>query len=399
MKVCLINCYINHHQMAFSQAMEALTGGDFQYISTRPISQARLNLGYEDLDHSCSFVIPAYDSQDKKQQAMDLAFDSDLVILGSAPDEYLLRRMKAGKITFKYSERPCKQKQTPYLWLRRIIAAWVRHGRFQKYPLYMLCASAYTAGDYRKYGDYLGRTYKWGYFPAVKQEDPDALFAVRRAAACTHLLWAGRFLNWKHPEAAVHAAAWLRQQGYHFQLDLIGNGPMEEAVRALISENHLEDCVSLLGSMTPDQVRSHMELADIYLFTSDFNEGWGAVLNESMNSCCAVVASHAIGAAPFLLRSGENGIIYENGNQQQFNEAVAFLLDHPEKRESYGRKAYDTLQQKWNAEVAAKRVAELYHHLYQGKQGSPFADGPCSIAQPMTNEEAVRLADSSLWKN
>lgn len=51
--------------------------------------------------------------------------------------------------------------------------------------------------------------------------------------------------------------------------------------------------------MKASEVRSYMEKADIYLFTSDFNEGWGAVLNESMNSGCAVVASHAIGSVPF----------------------------------------------------------------------------------------------------
>ena len=49
-----------------------------------------------------------------------------------------------------------------------------------------------------------------------------------------------------------------------------------------------------------------MEKSEIFLFTSDKGEGWGAVLNESMNSACAVVASHAIGSVPFLLKDGEN---------------------------------------------------------------------------------------------
>jgi hypothetical protein len=36
--------------------------------------------------------------------------------------------------------------------------------------------------------------------------------------------------------------------------------------------------------MPPEEVRVHMEQSNIYLFTSDFGEGWGAVLNEAMNS-------------------------------------------------------------------------------------------------------------------
>ena len=86
----------------------------------------------------------------------------------------------------------------------------------------------------------------------------------------------------------------------------------------MIRSKGVEDCVEMLGAMSPDEVRAYMERADVFLFTSDFNEGWGAVLNESMNSGCAVVASHAIGSVPFLIKDGVNGLIYENGNQKHF---------------------------------------------------------------------------------
>ena len=398
MKACLINCYLNHHQLPFSLAMAARTGGHFTYISSRPISQERLDLGYPDLDHSYSFLIPAYDGKEEKARAMETALESDLVILGSAPDSYLISRLKAGKITFKYSERPCKQKQTPYLCLRRRFAAWMRHGRFQKYPLYMLCASAYTAGDYAAFHDYLGKTYKWGYFPEVKEENLDALFERRHQSPRVRILWAGRFLDWKHPEAAVQAAAWLRDQGHLFSMDLIGSGPMEPELQKRIDQQGLQDQVKLLGSMTPEQVRAHMEQADIFLFTSDFNEGWGAVLNESMNSGCAVLASHAIGAAPYLLENGKNGIIYENGNQQQLNEALAFLVTHPEIREAYGRGAYETLKTLWNADIAAERILALYAHLKAGRTDPLFETGPCSPAEPYSNGDAGILADPSAWR-
>ena len=45
-----------------------------------------------------------------------------------------------------------------------------------------------------------------------------------------------------------------------------------------------------------------MEESEIYLVTSDRKEGWGAVVNEAMNSGCAVVADHMIGAAPWMIR-------------------------------------------------------------------------------------------------
>lgn len=57
--------------------------------------------------------------------------------------------------------------QTEYA-LHAALGAWLHHGRFQRYPLYMLCASVYTATDCYIFGNYKRRTYKWGYFPEVK---------------------------------------------------------------------------------------------------------------------------------------------------------------------------------------------------------------------------------------
>ena len=48
-----------------------------------------------------------------------------------------------------------------------------------------------------------------------------------------------------------------------------------------------------MGALKPADVRKEMERADIFLFTSDYKEGWGAVLNEAMNARCAIVAVHS----------------------------------------------------------------------------------------------------------
>ena len=123
------------------------------------------------------------------------------------------------------------------------------------------------------------------------------------------------------------------------------------------------------GNMTPDEVRNHMERAAIFLFTSDYREGWGAVLNESMNSGCAVVASHAIGSVPFLLKDGNNGLIYRNGNTEELYHHVKYLLEHADECARMGMEAYQTISQQWNAEEAADRVLMLAEELQTGGTG------------------------------
>ena len=385
MKITFFSNFLNHHQLPFCLAMDRLTGGKFTFVATTPVPQERLQLGYHDMNKQYPFVLTTYDSVENERIAQELAVESDVIITGSAPEKYTAMRLKKNKLTFRYSERFYKKGLSLIRFPRALAGAWLYHGRFQSKPLHMLCASAYTAADCARFGNYLGRTYKWGYFPEVKQQDVDELIARKQQNEKIKILWAGRMIDWKHPEAVIHLAERLKKDGAEFEVQFIGSGEMEPQIKAWISERGLEDCVHLLGSMPPEAVREHMEQADIFLFTSDFNEGWGAVLNEAMNSGCAVVASHAIGSVPFLVNDGENGFIYKNGDENSLYERVKRLLDEPEMREEMGLKAYYTLAELWNADVAAERFITLAQALLDGKKPDLFEEGPCSRARILKN--------------
>ena len=375
--------YLSHHQKPFCDAMAALLGDGFTFVATCPIPQERLCLGWK--QEAGRYVLYSYHSQEARKKAEQLILGADVVIAGSAPDSFIIPRLKANRLTFQYAERFYKQGLNWKTLPRAMVGAWLHHGRFQKYPLYMLCASAYTAADAAIFGSYRGRTYRWGYFPLVKRYDPQELMA-KKPASPVSILWAGRLIPLKHPEAAVHLAAALKEKGYGFRLSIIGNGELEGQLRSLIQRKGLENEVAMLGAMTPEQVRRHMERADIFLFTSDFNEGWGAVLNESMNSGCAVVASHAIGAVPFLIQDGVNGLIYENGNQAQLEQRVRQLLDDGAYRRELGQRAYQTMLEEWNPEAGAQRLLLLSQALLDQKDPAGlFAQGPCSTAPILKN--------------
>lgn len=169
-------------------------------------------------------------------------------------------------------------------------------------------------------------------------------------------------------------------------MSIIGNGEMESQLHEMIRSKGVEDCVEMLGAMSPGEVRAHMESADVFLFTSDFNEGWGAVLNESMNSECAVVASHAIGSVPFLIKDGINGLVYENGNQDHFEKQVCRLLDDEAYRRTIGENAYSTISDIWNAQVASGRFVDLAKKMLEDNSAQTlFEDGPCSNAEILDN--------------
>lgn len=367
--------FFNDHQLALCEAFYRVTGGEFRFVETEPISEDRLKLGFVDKSGNYPFIVKAHAGEKEREEALRLGRESDVVIIGDAPDCFVEERLKENKLTFRYWERFFKEGRWRILDPRVFRCHYRMSMRYRKKNLYMLCASAYTAPDCRFIHAYPGKTYRWGYFPAVKTYA--SLDGVLQGKKKNTILWVSRFIKLKHPEAPLSVAKRLRDEGYDFQMNFIGSGELEGKIRAYIEKNNLSDRVHLLGTMSPEEVRRHMEETEIFLFTSDRNEGWGAVLNESMNSGCAVVASGAIGSVPYLLRDGENGLIYKSGDQNDLYQKVKYLLDHPAKREALGRAAYQTLTEVWNADTAAERFLELVAAIKQGK-ASPFADGPCS---------------------
>lgn len=383
--IAYVSNFMNHHQLPFSKEMLSLPSIQYNFVSLTPVPQERLDMGYEDMNHRYSFVLCAYDSTEKMQKAKKIIDDADIAIFGSCPDAMILKRAKQGKICCKFSERYFKNGTV----IHNFFSAMKHLKPFEKLPLYFGCSSAYTAADLNRYTKFVNRTFKWGYFPETKIHDINSVMTKKNSVISNKygsnyivILWVGRFIEWKHPEAAIQLAAALKAKGYAFKLQMIGNGTMEAQLKKMIKQMQVTDCTEMLGSMPPNKVRKYMEAADIFLFTSDYNEGWGAVLNESMNSGCAVVASHAIGSVPFLIEDGKNGLVYKSGQQQQLERQVCRLMDNKLLRQTLGMNAYQSIISLWNAGVAANRFVELAKVLQDGENALDlFKDGPCSKAE------------------
>ena len=140
----------------------------------------------------------------------------------------------------------------------------------------------------------------------------------------------------------------------------------------------------MLGSMPPEKVRNYMEESEIYLFTSDRGEGWGVVLNEAMNSGCAVVASYSTGSVPFVVKDKQNGLIYKNDNVDDFYSQLKYLLSNKKETEQIGRNAYESIMNMWNPKVAAERLYKFTDAYLNGEDvNNLFSDDILSKARPV----------------
>lgn len=369
MKLTFFSNFMNHHQLFLCNEFFRMKGVEFCFVATEKINEERLRLGYEDLNYNTPYVLREYENNEKV--AMNLAINSDVVIFGSAPEKYLHYRMRYNKLTFRYSERIFKKSKKVLFHPMAWYTYYRNHIRYRNKELYLLCASAYAAEDYNFIGAYHGKCFKWGYFPELKKyQDINTLFNNKKSTNMK-VFWCGRFLNWKHPETMILLAEKMKAYPIHFKM--VGTGPLEEQLSNMIKEKELDN-IEIMPSQSASDIRKLMELSDIYLFSSDEQEGWGAVLNEAMNSGCAVLASCEAGATNYLIKDGYNGIKYHYGDIPALTKKLMYLYNNPDEIKRLGYNAYRTIIECWNYQKAAENFMEL---VKSQNKDLKDAKGPC----------------------
>lgn len=381
MKLVFITNYVHHHQIPLADEFYGTLGNCYKYIATDPLPEWLIKGGY-DPSINRPYVVKAYENEKAGRMALQLVSDADVVIIGSAPEEYVEERIKAGKLTFRYSERWFKNRPWYLSGPRAWYNFWHDHIRYRNKPLYMLAASAYTCRDVNTIGAYKNKVFKWGYFTKVEdfQLEAYANFGVSSEGAETHLMWCARFLRWKHPELPVKLAKRLKDRKYKFVIDMFGSGEELESTKDLAGKLDVFDVVRFRGNLPNDEILKQMRYHQIFLFTSDKNEGWGAVLNESMSNGCAVVASNMIGSVPFLIEDGINGLIFKSGDLDSLEMKVVSLLDNVDYRRTIARNAINTMREVWSPKNVAVQFLRLIDALNANDIGSIPSDGPCSLA-------------------
>lgn len=380
-KIVFVSNFINHHQSLCADELFRLTKGNYAFIETMPMFEWLKSGGYEDYS-SRPYVIQAWKDPEAKRLADELCTSADIAIFGADSLDYEVMRAKSThKVSFEASERWLKKGILNFLSPRLIRNMWYYHTLFHKKPIYKLCSSAYAAGDQYKMFSYRDRCFKWGYFTKVEEYDIMESLEVRRKGDFK-LMWCARFLKWKHPELPVKLAAVLKARGYDFTLDMYGSGTKLEETKALAEKLGVADLVKFCGNLPNEQILSHMRNHDIFLFTSDRNEGWGAVANEAMSNGCVLVASDAIGSVPYLVKDGENGCVFKSADLESLTAKVEYLLNHPEEMRRMAINGYYTMRNVWSPQNAARNLLQLIDDLQNGRDTS-VVEGPCSKALPL----------------
>lgn len=352
-------------------------GDNFVFIETMELDKNRAGIGCLEERKYVFNAIGKFD------EAKKMCSDADVVIFGGAELDFIEDRIKNNKLTIYYSERLFKRGFWRYFYpktRKKIQERFVIPSKNSNFHL--LCASAYASLDFDRVGAFKNKMYKLGYQISIYEKDIDNLIE-QKSQDGLNFIWVGRLVKLKHCDHAIRVIKMLKDDGYEPRLTIIGSGVEELKLKHLVNKLGLDENVEFKGVCKIDETRAQMDKANVFMFTSDFGEGWGATLNECMNSACVCIASHAAGSTKFLIEDGKDGLIYKSGNVKDLYNKVKFVIQDKKERERLARNAYVKMFDVWNPDKSYKRLVTLIKQLKEMGDCNIYQSGPCSKALPL----------------
>jgi glycosyltransferase involved in cell wall biosynthesis len=155
--------------------------------------------------------------------------------------------------------------------------------------------------------------------------------------------------------------AWSLLPRGRYALEIAGEGPASDALRALAKELGIDADVRFSGSLAREKIAARCQQSDMFVL-APHEEAFGNVFAEAIAAGLPVIGSN-IGAIPDLVQHGENGILVPPGDAGAIALAVRELGDDPARRTEMGTRNRARAESMLSWDSAADRYLSLYAEL------------------------------------
>jgi len=185
------------------------------------------------------------------------------------------------------------------------------------------------------------------------------------------ILAVGRLVPKKGFDVLVRACSLLRGRNLRFRCDIIGSGPEEPALRALIDSERLNTDVHLLGPKSSEEVAAALRQATVVtlpcIVAKDGNvDALPTVLLEAMATGRPAVST-SLSGIPEIICSGETGLLVEPGDPIALADALATICNDSALAAAMGERARRRCERMFDLQ---RNVGRL-HHLFNAGRRTP----------------------------
>lgn len=120
--------------------------------------------------------------------------------------------------------------------------------------------------------------------------------------------------------------------------------------------------VNKVGGVPHQGIVDYYRKADVFAFTSVWDEPFGIPMVEAMACGLPVVAAKG-GAVPEIVENGKTGIWVERGNSTELADAILRLLEDDELRKSMGKEGRERASELFTWDLTAAKLLDYYQNL------------------------------------
>lgn len=170
------------------------------------------------------------------------------------------------------------------------------------------------------------------------EPDPEVLARFGLPTDRPLIIHVNRLSEEKRIDVLIRAAQHLRQPVH---IALVGSGPMEAELRALVASLNVEDRVSFLGFVRDADLLSLRRSAALFAIPSEADLQSLATM-EAMACGLPVVAANSY-ALPELVHQNENGFLFQPGNSEELACALDTILEDGDLRTRMGQESLNII--------------------------------------------------------
>lgn len=180
-----------------------------------------------------------------------------------------------------------------------------------------------------------------------------------RAPLRPHLVCTRGFSQYYAVDVVVKAFAEVKKEYPAARLDLVGDGPLEGAVRQLVAELKLTD-VNFPGVASRDEIGKYYDQADIFINASWLDNMPVSVI-EAFGSGTPVVTTSPE-SMPYLVENGRTGLLSPVGDEKALAANVVRLLREPGLANALAKNAFEE-SRKYTWQAVRQQWVDVYSQL------------------------------------
>jgi glycosyltransferase involved in cell wall biosynthesis len=177
----------------------------------------------------------------------------------------------------------------------------------------------------------------------------------------------GRLIEKKGFSDLIRACTLLRSRGHPHICSIIGEGPLEESLRAQIIAEHLEQWVELTGPQTQAQIAERLAHATMFVLpcTREADGGMDnlpTVIMEAMAAGLPVVST-PLGGIPEMVEQGVSGELVPERDPEALCAAIERLIANPDQARRLGERGREIAREKFSIEKSARQLQRLFENI------------------------------------